>query len=84
MKKRVEKRGKEDESNVEIIVSSKKRIAFKSKTISKKKIANVKVEDDGDGDGARVWFDLEVLQLITFCGEMDVEFVKNEKNQRIF
>ena len=44
----------------------------------------MKVEVEGDGDGARGWFDLEVLQLIAFCREMEQEFVRNGRKKGIF
>ena len=42
------------------------------------------VDGDGDGDEVCGWLDLEVLQLIALCGEMEPEFVRNDKKQGIF
>ena len=82
VEKRVEERGEEED--VEIIVVPKKRTASKSKVAPKKKIAKVKVESEGYGDGVRGWLDLEILQLIALRGEMEPEFVRNGKKQGIF
>ena len=84
VEKRVEERGEEEEDNVEIIAAPKKRTTLKSKAAPKKKIAKVKVESEGDGDGVRRWLDFEILQLIAFHGEMKLEFVRNGKKQGIF
>ena len=77
--RRVEEKGEEKEDDVKIIAAPKKRSASKSKATTKKKIANVKVESEGDGDGVCGWLDLEVLQLIALCEKMELEFVKNGK-----
>ena len=84
VEKRVEKRGEEEEDDVEIIAAPKKRTALKSKAAPKKKIAKVKVESEGDGDGVRGWLDSEIFQLIALCGEMELKFVRNGKKQGIF
>ena len=67
----------------EIILASKKRMAFKSKAASKK-IAKVKLKNKGDGEGLCRWFDLEVFSLIAFQKEMDLEFVRDCKKTRYF
>ena len=84
MEKRVEERREEEEDDVEIIAVPKKRTALKSKATPKKKIAKVKVESEGDGDGVQGWLDSEILQLIALRGEMEPEFVRNSKKQGIF
>ena len=56
-----------------------KRTTLKSKAAPKKKIAKVKVESENDAHGVRGWLDLEILQLIALCGEMEPEFVRNGK-----
>ena len=77
MEKKVEERG--EEKDVEIIAAPKKRTTSKSKAAPKKKIAKVKVESEGDGDGVRGWLDSEILQLIALRGEIEPEFVRNDK-----
>ena len=80
----MDERVKEGENDVEIIAAAKKRTSSKSKAAPKKKIAKVKVESEGDGDGVCRWFYLEILQLIALCGEMEPEFVMNDKNKVFF
>ena len=46
--------------------------------------SKVKVESKSVGDGVRGWLDLDILQLIILCGEMEPKFVRNGKKQGIF
>ena len=84
VKKRIKETREEEEDDVEIITASKKRTTFKSKVAPKKKIAKVKVESEGDGNGVGGWFDSEVLQMIALHDEMESKFVINGKKQGTF